>query len=186
MSLGNFDKLNLTWHYFVLTNTEYAVLGYNPKKNDMLCVSLTHLHASDKSELLRIIKSDEAQKTPYLVSILVNHSYAGGGTWWEHLQSKIFFAGLGQIRGRIPEAQMKMFMDNFYEHMNKTTEKHDPIILNDSLPHVDVEDTVIRAVVNYESETTNTGNIDDILFGPVLSLKDREDIEHLKRLAGLQ
>ena len=99
------------WHYFMMHGIEYLVLGYSAKKNDVLCVSLQHLHEKDKEDLLWIVDSDEAQKEAYLVSILVNHPYAGGGSWWERLGRHAFFATLDQVRNRIPPEQIKVFWD---------------------------------------------------------------------------
>ena len=168
------------WHYFMLHGIEYLVLGYNHQKHNVLCVSLQHLHEKDKEDLMWIVDGDAAQRTAYLVSVLVNHPYTGGGNWWERLQPHVFFAEMGQIRNRIPTEQYEAFMTDFHKHNSPEKEP--------GQRWWEVVPVVNKEVVEQTSapEPVKTENIDSILFGPVLSDEDRKDITDLARLAGLK
>jgi hypothetical protein len=171
---------NHKWHYFMSHGHEYLVLGYNPDRNNVMCVSLHCLHPGDKEDLLHIVDSAEAQREAYLVAILARHPYAGGGTWWDRLMPHGFFADLTNVeRFGVAPDQIKVFRDKFAEKYPNGG------VLQGPRTVLSLADTHIMAEGNSTPEPTKTENIDDILFGYVLSEKDREDIAMMKRRAGI-
>ena len=164
------------WHYFMMHGFEYLVLGYSPEKHNVLCVCLNNLHPGDRKDLMYIVDSDEGQREAYLVAILARHPYAAGGTWWDYLQQYAFFAEFGALeRCGVAPAQIKVFQN-----------KKEKELLEDAIViHRGNEFSIDQEIIQQNStpHTTKTENIDDILFGAVLSKEDHEEITIMNQWA---
>jgi hypothetical protein len=145
--------------------------------------------------LLFIVDSDEGQREAYLVTILARHPYAGGGTWWERLQPHVFFAELVQVVNLVPPAQTKIFWDKFYEmHPERPDFRLSSTLISPEQTKTFTDLLSLKTLTTADQEITEqnstpevakTENIDDILFGYILSEEDREDIAIMKHRAGI-
>ncbi len=154
------------WHYFVLGGFEYLVLGYSRKANNCLVVCSSDLSSNDQRDLEYIAGSEAAQKEAYLVNILVKQPHASGGTWWEHLYPRVFFAYLDQLRDRIPQEQFDVFRASRPHSFVASSVE---IIAPEIKTEVSEPESFIlncAAAVRSEWDTKN-GTIEDIIYSQI-------------------